>query len=111
MTRLAAVRASCKRGGVGDAGAVEVGRRLAGLLGQAADLMAGAVDQRDADAQAAQQGDVEQQIAEVLVLDDGAVQGDDEHPVAELRHVTQDLAQVGQSQHVHHSPGARFIRR
>ena len=88
-----------QRGVVGDAGAVEVGGRLAGLLGKAADLVAGAVDQGDADAQAAQQGDVEQQIAEVLVLDDGAVQRDDEHLVAEARHIAQDLAQIGQTQH------------
>ena len=88
-----------QRVGVGDAGAVEVGGRLSGLFGQAADLVAGAVDQGDADAQAAQQGDVEQQIAEVLVLDDGAVQGDDEDLIAEARHIAQDLAQIGQTQH------------
>ena len=43
--------------------------------------------------------DVEQQVAEVVVLDDAAVEGDDEQPVAEPRHVTQDLAQVGQAEH------------
>ena len=59
-----------QRGGVGDAGAVEVGRLPAGLLGEPADLVAGPVDQGDADAQAAQQGDVEQQVAEIVVLDD-----------------------------------------
>ena len=77
--------------------------RLDGVMsvgvGQPADLMAGPVNQGDADAQAAQQGDVEQQVAEVLVLDDGAVQRDDEDPVAEARHVAEDFAQVGQSQH------------
>ena len=62
-----------ERGGVGDAGAVDVGGGHAGLLGQAADLVAGPVDERDADAQAAQQGDVEQQVAEVVAFDDGAV--------------------------------------
>ena len=65
-------------------------------LGVAPDLVRGAVDQRDADAQAAQQGDVEQQVGEVVVLDDGAVDGDDEHAVAEPRDVPQDFAEVGQ---------------
>ena len=77
---------------------------MSGLVGQAADLVAGPVDQGDADAQAAQQGDVEQQIAEVVVLDDGAVEGDDEDAVAEARHVAEDFAQVGQTQHESVSP-------
>src|SRR2546423_833185 len=55
----------------------------------------GAVDEDDADAQAAEQDDVLQQGAEVVVLDDGAVQGDDEDAVAEARHVAEDLAQAG----------------
>ncbi len=50
--------------------------------------------QRDADAQASQQCDVQQQIREVVVFDDCAVQCDDEHPVAEPGHVTQDFAEV-----------------
>ena len=81
--------------GVGDAGAVEVGRRNVQTVGEAADLVGGAVDQGDADMQAAQQGDVEQQVAEVFVVDDGAVERDDEHAVAEARHVAEDFAQVG----------------
>ena len=58
--------------------------------------MGGPVDQRDADAQAAQQGDVEEEVGEVVVLDDRAVDGDDEDPVAEPGHVAQDLAEVGE---------------
>src|SRR5207302_1340495 len=67
-----------ERRGVGDAGAVEVGRGLAHLLGQAAELVAGPVNQGHLDAQAAQQGDVEQDVPQVVVGDDGAVEGDDE---------------------------------
>jgi hypothetical protein len=84
---------------IGDAGAVEVGRRPSGLLGQAAHLVAGPVDQGHTDAQAAQQSDVQEQVAEVVVLDHSPVHGDDEHPVAEARHVAEDLAQIGQAEH------------
>ena len=65
-------------------------------LGVPPDLVRRPVDERDADAQAPQQGDVEQQVGEVVVLDDRAVDGDDEHPVAEPRDVAQDFAEVGQ---------------
>jgi hypothetical protein len=88
-----------ERGRVGDAGAVGVGRRHAGGVGQLADLLAGPVDQGDADPQAAQQRDVEQQVAEVVVLDDAAVQRDDEQSVAEPRDVAEDFTQVGQAEH------------
>ena len=43
------------------------------------------------------QRDVEQQVGEVVVLDDRAVDGDDEHPVAEPGHVAQDFAEVGEA--------------
>ena len=69
------------------------------IVGEAFDLVARAVDEGDADAQAAQQGDVEEQIAEVVRLDDGAVNRDHEDAVAILWNVTQDAAQIGQSQH------------
>src|SRR5205814_6983518 len=85
--------------GVGDAGAVRVGGRLPGGLGELADLPAGPVDEDDADAQAAEDGDVAQQVAEVVVGDDGPVERDHEHLVAEVRHVVQDFAQVGQTKH------------
>src|SRR5262249_28375506 len=65
-----------QRGRVGDASAVEVGRALVGHLGQALDLVGGAVDENDVDVQRAQQGDVQEEIAEVSFLDDGPVQGD-----------------------------------
>ena len=40
-----------------------------------------------------------QQVAEILVLDDGTIEGDDEDAVAEARHIAEDLAKVGQTQH------------
>ena len=92
MTRLAAVRASCNVAASVMPVPSRLEVRLSRLLGEPADLMAGPMHQRHADAQAAQQRDVEQQIAEVVVLDDGAVHGDDEHLVAEARHVAQDFA-------------------
>ena len=84
-------------GRVGDAGAVGIGRLLAGLGGEQADLMAGPMHQGDLDPQAAQQGNVQQEVGEIVVVHHGAVQGDDEDPVAEARHVTQDFAQIGQA--------------
>jgi hypothetical protein len=91
-------------GVIGDAGAVEIAGGLAGLLGEAAHLVARPMHQGHLDAEAAQQGDVEQQVAEIVVLDDAAVESDDKGFVAVLRHVPQDFAQVGQSQHRSWSP-------
>ena len=79
---------------VGDARAVEVAGGGARCLGEPADLVGRAVDEADADAQGAQQGDVEQEVAEVLALDDRAVERDDEEPVAEERDVAENFAKV-----------------
>ncbi len=87
----------CRR--VGDAGAVEIGRRQSTLLGKAADLVTGPVDQRHADAQTTQEGHIGQQVAEVLVLYDSPVNGDDESTIAELRHIAEDFAEVGEVFH------------
>ncbi len=85
-----------ERGGIGDAGAVEVGGRDLLLGGQRFDLRGGAVDEHDADVQRAQHGDVHQDVGEVLVGDDRAVHVDDERLLAELGDVLQDAPQVGQ---------------
>ena len=77
---------------IGDAGAVEIAGRHVESVGQAGDLMGRPVNESDADAQAAQQGDVEQQIAKVFVLNHGAVEGNNEHAVAEARHIAEDFA-------------------
>src|SRR5207245_4508462 len=61
---------------VGNSGAVAVGWRLPGGGRELPDLLAGPVDQYHADAQAAEEVDVQEQIGEVVVGDDGAVQGD-----------------------------------
>jgi hypothetical protein len=82
---------------VRDAGAVDIGRRLSRLLGKPADLMPGPVYQRDRDPQAAQQGDVQEQIAEVALFDDRTVHGDYKDLVAKARYVAKDLAQVRQT--------------
>ena len=65
----------------------------------ALDLIPGPVYQGDADAQAAEQGDVEQQVREVFIFDDGPVKRNHKHAVAELRHVPEDFTQIGQVQH------------
>ena len=84
-----------ERGGVGDAGAVEIGRRDFLLLGQRLDLRRRAVDEHDADVQRPQHRHVQQQRGEVFVGDDRAVHREDERLLAELRNVLQDAPQVG----------------
>ena len=80
--------------GVGHTRAVEVGRLDFQLLGQRLDLRGGAVDEHDANVQRAEHRDVEQDVGEVFVRDDGAVDADDERLLAKARDVLQDTAQI-----------------
>ncbi len=80
---------------VGHAGAVEVGEEEARLVGQLPHLVADAVDDHDPDAQAAEDGEVEQDIGEIVAGDDRAVDRDDENLIPELGDVGEDAAQVG----------------
>jgi hypothetical protein len=84
-----------ERGRIGDARAVEIGGRDFLFLSQRLDLRRRAVNQHHADVQRAQHGDVEQDVGEVLVGDDGAVEREDEGLFAEARNVLQDAPQVG----------------
>ena len=86
-----------ERRGVGDPRALEVGRHDAALARERADLHGGAVHEHGADAQRPEHGRVHQDVAEVLVRDRRAVDGDHEGPVAELRDVLEDAPQVGRS--------------
>ena len=58
---------------------------------------AGPMHEHHADAQTAQQGDVQHEVAEVLVLDHDAVEGDDEDALAKAGHITQDFTKVGKT--------------
>src|SRR5262245_37678256 len=89
-----------KRDLVSNTRAVAVRDLLAGLRRQFLDLQARAMHQDHTDAQAAQEVNIEQEIGEVVVGNDGAVKGDNEDLVAELRHITQDFAQVSQMFHI-----------
>ncbi len=84
---------------IGDAGAVGVRGRFAGLGRKLLNLQARAMNQHHADAQAAQQVNVQEQVREIVVGNDGAIQRDHEDLVPELRHVPQDFAQVGEFFH------------
>ena len=95
VSRLAAVSASLSVAASVTPRAVEVGRRDLLFLGQRLDLRRRAVDQHDADVQRAQHRDVQQDVGEVLVGDDRAVDAEDERLLAELRNVLQDAPQVG----------------
>src|SRR5262249_7709253 len=85
--------------GIGNAGAVEIGRCLTGFLGKLADLLAGAMYQDDANAQAAQESDIQEEVAEIIAFDNAAVDRDDKYPVAILRHITKHFPQVGETEH------------
>jgi len=61
--------------------------------------MARPVHQGYADSQTSQQGNVQEKIAEIVVFDYRSIQGDDKDLVPELRHISQDFAEVGQSKH------------
>ncbi len=50
------------------------------------------MDQGYADAQAAQQCDVQKKVAEVFTFDNGPINRDHEHFVAKTRHVAKDLS-------------------
>ena len=83
-----------QRVGVSHSRAFEIGGLDLEFFGQRLDLRRGAVHERDADVQGAEDGDVEQDIGEVFVGDDGAVNADDEDFLAKARDVLEDAAQV-----------------
>ena len=88
-----------KRNRVGNAGTIHVRRSLTGLLCQATDLVSRSVDERHLDAQAAQKGDIQEDILDVFVFHDRAIDGDHEDFLAKARHIAQNLAQIRQTQH------------
>ena len=81
-------------GGVRHAGAIRIRDRPAQFLGECGDLVAGAVDDDNLNAQAPQHGNIQQQIVKIVVSHHRAVDRDDEHLVAELRNVMQNSAQI-----------------
>ena len=85
-----------KCGGVCDAGTVEVGRLNALFTGESLDLFGCAVHDGDADVQGTQQCEVEEEVGEVFVGDNAAVDCEDEDLFAELGDVLEDSAEVGE---------------
>ena len=84
-----------ERGGVGHAGAVAVRDRDAAQDGELLELVADAVDEDDLDPEAAEDGDVDKQVPEILVGDYRAVDRDDEDLPLEARHVLENPPEVG----------------
>ena len=80
---------------VSEADASEVGRLHAAFLGQRGDLRRGTVDDEHADVQRAQHREIEQDVREVFVRDDRAINGDDERLFAEAWNVLEDSPEVG----------------
>jgi len=62
---------------------MDVGDRDVAGGRQRLDLLADAVDKHHLDSQAAEDGDIDEQIAEVVVGDDGAVEGNDKRSAPE----------------------------
>src|SRR6516162_1139899 len=63
--------------GVRYARAVNIRGRYADFISQPFNLLPGAVNERYSDAQASQQGNIQQQVAEVVIFDDRPVERDD----------------------------------
>ena len=63
--------------------------------GEIFDLVRRAVDDDQPDAQRAEHRQVEHDVGEIVVGDDGAVEGDDERLFPEAGNVGQDAAQIG----------------
>ena len=76
-----------QRGGIHRLGAVEVRRLDALLQRHRRDLAGGAVNQCHADVQRSQHGEIKQEIREILVADNRAIDADDKNPVPKLRYV------------------------
>ena len=79
-----------ERGGIGHAGAVGIGDGDLAGGGEFDELFADAVDEHDLDAEAAEHGDVDEKVPEILVGDDGSVDGEDEDLTLETRDVFQN---------------------
>lgn len=81
-------------GFVGYAGGVRAGQGDAAAGGEIEDLLTGSEGDDDADAERMEDGEVEEDVAEVFVIDESAVDEHDEGLAAELRHVAEDAADV-----------------
>ena len=83
------------RGGVDGAFALDVGEHDIMFAGEADELLADAVHKDDLDGQAAEDGDVGDDVREILVGHDRAIDRDDEHVVAEHGDIPEDSPEVG----------------
>ena len=79
---------------VSHAGAVGIRDGPAEFVGERLDLVAGAMDNDNLNAQTPQHSDIQQEVVEIVVGHHRAVNGDDEHLVAELWNVMQNSAQI-----------------
>src|SRR5262245_39946824 len=61
--------------------------------------MSGAMDQDDTDAEAMQQGNVQQQVRKIVVVHNRAVDRDDKQLIPKVGYVTKNLAKVRQPEH------------
>ncbi len=80
--------------GIGHAGAIQVGRLDALLLGESLNLLRRTVHDHHADVQRTQHCNVQEDVGEVFLCDDASVHGKNECLFAELRNVLKNPAQI-----------------
>ena len=81
---------------VRDTGAIQIRRFDVALFGQGIDLGRRAMDQNYTDVEGAQYSDIQQDVGEIFVGDDAAINADDKYFFTELRDVLKDAAEVGE---------------
>ena len=94
--------------GVSHAGSVEVGGLDILLPGERLNLFGSAVHNHHSDIQGTQEGDIDENVGEILVCDHTSIHCDNEGFLPELRDVLQDCAQVCE---LHRSSGLDLVGR
>ena len=84
-----------QRGRIGYAHAIQIGRGLTALSGEGLDAATGAVHDHDIDIEAAQDGDIHEQMPQGVGDHDGAIDIEHKQPVAKPGDVTENSSEVG----------------
>jgi len=89
------VDADLQGGVVGDAGAIGVGDGDAAAFCEFDDLAAGSMNHDGFDAERAQDGEIDEDVGEILGGGDAAIDGDHKDPLPEAGHVLQNFSKIG----------------
>ena len=83
-----------QRHGIGNAGAIQIGRYEVLLVGQRFDLRGGPMRDHDPDIERTEDRDIQEDVWKILVGDNRAIDADDERLLPEARDILQDAPQV-----------------